>query len=161
MRQDDNYLNRDRINKMAAEMNDRGRMKYCQRCKRLFPYSGFGHIYCSRCKEADERDFEKVKDYLYDHPGATMLEVEEGTGVIMKHITTYLREGRLEIPQNSPIFIKCEMCKGDIRYGRVCPACADRLTSAMKEQMNFDAYQIGEVPKRVGKMRFLDRDKGE
>lgn len=158
--------NRKSMNSQKQEFDDKvselmstSRSKYCQRCKKLFHYSGFGHIYCERCRKADSRDFEMVKDYLYEHPLATMLEIEEQTGVIMKYITIYLREGRLEIPESSPIFIRCEMCKADIRYGRVCPNCADHLTSAMKEKMNFDDYQIGDVPKRVGKMRFLDKDK--
>lgn len=135
-----------------------GRMRHCQRCGRLFGYSGFGHIYCGACKHADQRDFNMVKEYIIENPGATMLEVEEQTGVLMKFITIYLREGRLEIPQNSPIFIKCEICGKDIRYGRVCPDCADHLTREEKNNMEFDEYQIGDVPKKIGKMRFLNRD---
>lgn len=138
-----------------ADENTMERMKNCQRCGRIFGYSGFGHLYCHQCKESDSRDFEKVKEYVYNHPGAFAMEVSEMTGVDLRHIETYLREGRLEIPENSPIFIKCEMCKRDIRYGRVCPDCADTLTKAMKEKMNFDDYQIGEEPKKTGKMRFL------
>lgn len=134
------------------------RTKVCQRCKKVFAYSGFGHLYCPRCKTADDRDFEIVKDYIIANPGATMLQVADETGIYMKYIETYLKEGRLEIPENSPIFITCEICKKEIRYGRVCVDCADKLTKKKKEEMNFDDYQIGERPKKVGKMRYGRRD---
>lgn len=145
--------------KKKEEDNPFMRTKMCQRCKRMFYYSGFGHIYCDYCKRADTRDFDKVKDYILENPGATMLEVADQTGVLMKFIEIYLREGRLEIPENSPIFIKCEMCKKDIRFGRVCPECAEKLTQKKKEEMNFDEYQIGEPPKKIGKMRFIERER--
>lgn len=143
----------------VSEMISDSRTKCCQRCGRIFHYSGFGHIYCDLCREVDTKEFETVKDYLYSHPLATMLEVEDNTGVIMKKISNYLREGRLEIPEGSPIFIKCELCKAEIRYGRVCPTCAEHLTAATKQKMDFDEYQVGEMPKQTGKMRFFNRDK--
>jgi uncharacterized Zn ribbon protein len=134
--------------------------KVCVRCKRMFTYSGFGHFYCPTCRKLDEEDFARVKNYIYDHGVASAIEVSEMTGVSLKTIEQYLREGRLEIPEESPIFIKCEKCKIDIRSGRLCTECARKLSAAMRKEMDFDDEQIGDVPKKmIGKMRFLGDEK--
>lgn len=148
---------------ILAKFRDDGKVgetKVCVRCKRMFTYLGFGHFYCPACKKIDEADFTKVKTYIYENGTAPAYEVSENTGVSMERITQYLREGRLEIPEKSPIFIKCEMCASDIRSGRLCPDCAGKLTKSMKESMNFDDEQIGQVPKKMeGKMRYFGKEK--
>ncbi len=148
---------------IAAKLNGNGKIgdaKVCVRCKRMFTYLGYGHFYCPMCKKADEEDFRKVKDYIFEHGTAPAMEVSENTGISLERINQYLKEGRLEIPENSPIFIKCEMCSVDIRSGRLCPECASKLSHAMREKMDFDDEQIGPVPKKlIGKMRFLTNEK--
>ena len=68
----------------------------------------------------------------------------------------YLREGRLEIPENSPIYIKCESCRCDIRSGRYCKECAAKLSKDLEGAMRMDEYEIGEVPKmKQGKMHYI------
>jgi len=144
----------------VAKQNNDGETKVCVKCKRIFNYSGYGHFYCPLCKKRDEEDFTKVKDYIYGNGVASSLEVSEMTGVNYNTIQQYLREGRLEIPEGSPIFIKCEKCAIDIRSGRLCPECATKLSNAMRIEMNFDDEEIGPVPKVIiGKMRFLGKEK--
>lgn len=139
----------------------RGDIRSCLGCRRMFHYMGFGHSYCAVCKEKDEVDFNKVKDYIYECGTATALEVSEYTGVSLKTIELYLREGRLIIPEDSPIFIKCEKCREDIRSGRLCADCAYQLDVYERRAMEFDDFQIGEKPKekKEGKMRYLTKDK--
>lgn len=152
-------------NKIYAKRNRDGEIgepKVCVRCGRMFTYLGFGHYYCPMCKERDNEDFTRVKEYIYEHGVAPSLEVSEQTGVDLKIIQQYLREGRLEIPESSPIFIKCEKCGIDIRSGRLCPNCATSLSNAMRIEMDFDNEQIGEVPKKKeGKMRYFTKNNNE
>lgn len=144
----------------AYKDGDAGETKVCIRCKKIFTYLGYGHYYCSICKVQDNEDFSKVKEYIYENGVASAIEVSDHTGVSLKIIEQYLKEGRLEIPENSPIFIRCEMCSVDIRSGRLCRECASRLNHATRKKMDFDDEQIGEVPKKiVGKMRFLKNEK--
>lgn len=135
-------------------------LRTCMRCRGLFVYSGIGHAICPRCREAEAREFSWVKNYVYANPGATMIEVEEATGVPIHQITEYLKAGRLEIPNNSPIFIKCEKCGQDIRSGRFCSECAHKLSAKLRKELEFDEFQIGEKPTRPsgGKMRFLGKE---
>lgn len=135
-----------------------GETQVCARCRRMFTYSGFGHRYCEICKEYDVADFEKVRSYIYEHGTVTMIELSEATKVEIKYIEQYLREGRLEIPENSNIFIHCEMCNTEIRSGRYCKDCAIHLSKNFVGI--FDEYEIGEKANRKdnkGKMYFLGK----
>ena len=133
----------------------------CSNCNKLFNYPGFGSKYCPACKKIDEENKEKVKEYLREHGTANMFEITQATGVSDKDIKQFLRDGMLEIPDGSPVYIKCESCGCDIRSGRWCPACAARINTDLK-----GAYAgVGDVPKEkvTGKMHFFGkwRHKGE
>ncbi|MBP5330291.1 MAG: flagellar operon protein YvyF [Lachnospiraceae bacterium] len=128
----------------------------CSRCGRVITYPGFGAVLCRSCRELDEEEFGRVRDYLNEHGTANMYEISEATGVTEKTIRRYLLESRLEIPEGSPIYIKCEVCGCDIRSGRYCPDCAGRLSSELQNAyMSF----VGDKPKfsedKSGKMHFL------
>lgn len=125
-------------------------VKKCMRCGRLFKDDGYNSNLCPSCITLDNDDFEKVRLYLYDHTTATAIELSEETGVSIVQIERYLKNGRLEIPEGSPIFIKCEKCGTDIRSGRLCSMCSLSLSNAMRMDMNFTDSQIGETPKKKG-----------
>lgn len=145
---------------MTKKNKQFGETQVCARCRRMFTYSGFGHRYCEICKEYDTRDFEKVRTYIYEHGTATMLQLSEATKVEINYIEQYLREGRLEIPESSNIFIHCEMCQAEIRSGRYCKDCAVQLSKNFSGVL--DEFEIGEKAKRSskdGKMHFLGKNK--
>ena len=127
----------------------------CEHCQRLFNYPGFGSKYCPECLKIDEANRDKVKEFLREHGNANMYEISLATGISEKDIKQYLRDGMLEIPEGSPVYIKCEACGCDIRSGRWCPACAARLSTDLKGVL----VSVGEVPKEnmKGKMRFLGK----
>jgi hypothetical protein len=88
-------------------MNNAGEIRVCPRCGNMFCYSGIGPHLCTKCKELDEEEFNAVKDYVYSNPNATIMEVSKETGVRVIRIKNYLRDGRLMIPDTSPIFLNC------------------------------------------------------
>lgn len=106
-------------------------LKNCTKCGRIFSYAG--SQICSRCSTNDEDDYKKVKDYLYDHPGSTISEVSEGTGVTEKQILRYLRENKIEVRDDSNFIIDCERCGVPIKSGRFCDKC---VSSMQKEFMS-------------------------
>lgn len=134
--------------------------KNCKNCGRLFNYMGIGHMYCPKCAEADNKVFEKIKKFIYDNGPQNITQIEEGTGVSAKKIELYLREGRLEIPENSNIYIKCEICGVEMRSGRYCPTCAAKVQKEFSGGSNYAMDEVGEVynrKKTMAKMHFLDR----
>ncbi|WP_167957565.1 MerR family transcriptional regulator [Anaerosporobacter faecicola] len=133
-------------------------LKTCKRCKHAFTYYGFGYEYCPVCKQIDEDDYLKVKDYIYEHGISKIIDVVRATGVEEKVITNYLREGRLEIPEGSSYYLECERCGTNICSGRFCKSCAATL---IKELSTTVAYnEVGDSPDKqvTGKMRYLNRD---
>jgi len=128
----------------------------CENCGTLFNYAGFGGKYCSNCRSIDTDNRNAVKTYLRTHGNANMYEISLATGIPEKLVKQYLREGMLEIPQGSGVYIKCEMCGCDIRSGRWCPSCAAKLSVGVKGNY----VGVGDVahdPAGPGKMRFLGR----
>lgn len=129
-------------------------VEVCIACRRLFQYPGFGTKFCNICKERDLDNQHRVKEFLREHGLANMYEIAENTGVSEDLVKQYLRDGMLEIPEGSPIYIKCESCGCDIRYGRWCPACASKMSKDLQGYM----VSVGEVPKMTGmtgKTRFI------
>lgn len=149
------------INKRVGECMDQknGDIQECRRCGKMFFYSGIGKCICAICKAEEEAQFELVKEYIYDNLSATIMQVSKETGVRVSRIKSYLRDGRLIIPDGSAIFLNCEVCGTEIKFGRLCRPCAETLSSEFKKEMEIDEFQIGEKPKNIGpaRMRFLDR----
>lgn len=134
-------------------------VKSCRRCRALFHHV-VGPQICPQCKKLDEEDFQRVKEYLYDNPGATMATVCEEAEVTVKQVQRYLREGRLTVSEDSPIGIDCESCGVKISTGRYCDKCrtsmANQFSSVSKGQQ-----KPKEKPKTntSNRMRYLDSDK--
>lgn len=103
--------------------------KKCKTCGRIFQsYHGFE---CPDCIDERERQFAKVKEYLYEYPGASMDEIVAGTEVDAKQILRFLKEGRLEM-QNSEGLLTCEKCGAPVTSGTMCQNCKDKLARAMQ-----------------------------
>ena len=112
---------------------------------------------CSRCAYEEPTDYGKVRTYLEENGNSSAMEIARGTGIAVGKINAFLRSGRLEIPENSEVYISCKRCGTDIRYGKYCPECAAELKKELQEA--FDIGSVGAVPKKqVAKMQFLDRD---
>ncbi len=99
-------------------------VKQCKICNKIF-YS-YGAASCPECIEQMERDFEKVRDYLYENPHANVVEITQETQVPEKVILSYLKEGRLTIAEDSGLLL-CENCNRSISTGRFCKECSRKL----------------------------------
>jgi len=142
---------------MASLMDmDKRKLRTCKLCKGLFFYQGYGYGYCERCAAIDDEIFHKVKDYIWEHPMATVTEVSEEVNVSENLIYNYLKDGRLEIPDGSPIYLKCENCGTDIRFGRYCPECATQIHKNLSSVTEAELCEIGERPggEKKGKIHF-------
>lgn len=129
----------------------------CKECGGITEYLYSGVYRCKDCGKQAMDNFGKVKAYIEEYGPSPAAIIAEGTGVSMQEIDSFLRTGRIEIPEGSKYFIKCERCSCDIRYGRFCPECVRELANGIKKA--FLVEDIGERPKKVvGKMRFLGRD---
>jgi len=107
-------------------------IRNCKRCGRLFNYIG-GRPICQDCKKQDEEEFKRVKEYLYEHPKASIIEVSNALDISVQKIKSYLREGRLEIVgTEGNVVLECEKCGKSINTGRFCNECSRELTEGFK-----------------------------
>ena len=123
----------------------------CSECKGRIKYIGGGHYECYDCGHQEVDDFGKVKDYIDENGASPAIVISENTGVPVDMINAMLKEGRLEIPEGSVVYIECEKCGCSIRYGRFCPDCIRNRTNSLKGiYFNPD---VGEKPKNAPKKR--------
>ena len=105
-----------------------GRYKYdmmprCPDCGIHMKYI-YGEMFeCPVCHRQEQTQFGKVRSYLEEHGPQPAMVISNETGVPVNVIDNFLRQGRIEIPDGSPVYIKCQSCGADIRYGRYCPDC--------------------------------------
>ncbi|MBE5852217.1 MAG: hypothetical protein E7299_04590 [Lachnospiraceae bacterium] len=118
----------------------------CPECKRKLTYKGAGRYMCDTCQREVLDDFGKIKAFLDENGPTPAITIAKATGVDRDTINYYLRKGRVEIPEGSKFYLKCEKCGCSIRYGRYCPDCvkvaADKRGISLTEEM-------GEKPKRL------------
>lgn len=103
-------------------------VRNCRKCGKIYNYIGGAPI-CPVCKQEEEEDFKRVKEYLYDNPGANMSQISEALDVTVDKIKRFLKEGRLEIVgDDGNMVLECETCGKSIRTGRFCEECERNLT---------------------------------
>ncbi|WP_105616954.1 MerR family transcriptional regulator [Vallitalea okinawensis] len=136
--------------------------RQCRRCRALFNYI-HGDIICPKCKDQEEVDFKVVRKYLRQNPKSTIHQTVNETEVNVQLINKFLREGRLEITDDSPIGIDCQRCGVMIKSGQFCEDCQNEI----KKELNGAANRGNELKKRSGdseysskgaKMHYLNRD---
>lgn len=103
-------------------------LKNCNRCGQVF--ASDRKKICSDCEQEMEENFEKVRDYIYDHGQATIPKVHEETGVSIKEIKQFIREGRL-VEYDMDISVECKRCGTDIKSGDYCSDCREELSQGL------------------------------
>lgn len=132
-------------------------MRNCRNCGKIFAY--IGRPVCPTCMKKDEEDFKRVKDYLYENPGASVVQISNDLEISVRKIKNYLREGRLEIiGDEGNLLLECEKCGRSIKTGRFCSECSDEIVKDIKSVSNQMKKPAAEEGKKVGgAMRYLNR----
>lgn len=97
-------------------------IRNCKMCGRIFNYVS-GPSICPGCRESQEAKFQEVKEYIREHKGVGVNEVAEACDVEPSQIRQWLREDRLEVTEDSALYLSCESCGAPIRSGRFCEKC--------------------------------------
>jgi len=125
----------------------------CQFCKKPFvPING---KICPACLEQLDKDFTKVRDYLYENEMANLDKIAEATEVDKRKIMYLIKEGRLTIDGSDGEgggVLQCGLCKKSIKAGRLCEGCAEKISSKMDKsvsQSNSKTAEPSEKNKKV------------
>lgn len=134
-------------------------VRNCRGCGRIFNYVA-GPFLCLKCREEMEAKFQEVKEFIRSNPGVGINEVSVACDVPTSQIQQWLREERLEVTENSPIFLSCDGCGANIRSGKYCEKCKVTMTSGFKQVLNEYRPQQNGTSNRVDprdnpRMRYL------
>ncbi len=131
-------------------------VRNCKRCGRMFNYVA-GPGVCPMCAEKEEEDFQKVKQYIEEHPGVSVAMTADACEIEIAQIRQWLREERLTFSSAEGSDLTCEKCGEPIVSGRFCDKCKMEVTRDLT-----NAIKRPEAPKPVkkqesdgNKMRFL------
>ncbi|MBR1598657.1 MAG: hypothetical protein IJ661_07105 [Lachnospiraceae bacterium] len=137
----------------------------CAECGGKLKYIGGGEYRCMDCHEQYFDDFGKVRKFLYENGPSPAPEIVAATGVANHIVVELLKEGRIELVENSKFFLHCEKCGCAIRFGRICPDCAKKFSETISESMK---ESVGEKPRKAvfrgsdledQKMHYFNKDK--
>ncbi|WHH57111.1 hypothetical protein [Petroclostridium sp. X23] len=106
-------------------------IRNCRRCGKIFQTNGILKM-CPSCKEQDEHQFDRIREYLSLHPRANMYEVAYDLDISVSEIRRYLKEHRLVIVENDNGFLSCERCGKSIQSGQYCDECVQKLSHGFK-----------------------------
>ena len=101
-------------------------IKNCARCKKIFAPSGKEKI-CPECRAADLELEERVKAYVRDHPGLTVNQLIENSGVPAKFIWRMIQQGLFENAGLLDAEYPCANCGKPITKDVYCSECAGKL----------------------------------
>ena len=147
------------LGKSVEDMLKERKFSICERCGGKVQYLDSGRYQCTVCDHMVMDDFGKVKAYLEENGPAAAPVIAAATGVSPETINQMLKDGRVEIPDDSEYYVQCEKCGCNIRYGRFCPGCVAELARGMNAMFRMDA---GAKPKKEfnqdkGKLHFIDK----
>lgn len=133
-------------------------VRNCRVCGKIFNYLS-GPPVCPACRDAAEAKFQEVKDYIREHPGVGMSEVAEACDVDPGQIRQWLREDRLEVTEDSAVFLNCESCGAPIRSGKYCDKCKQDMAKGFDQVLKTNRPEPPKPKKsdntQNAKMRFL------
>jgi len=102
----------------------------CPRCGKLFA-KGIKEV-CPACLRDIDKEYELCANYLRKNRGAAITELSEETGVTIKQITKFIREGRISMMDAPNLSYPCESCGVLISTNHLCDNCRARLVNASK-----------------------------
>lgn len=108
--------------------------RVCSVCGKEFEADNI-KLLCYDCRRIDRHLFGIIRDFLYDHPGASVNDVVENLGVTSTVVLKYLREGRLETVGQVKL-LNCEVCGKPISYGTKCQDCQHKLEHSFQGVAN-------------------------
>ncbi|MEO3947266.1 flagellar protein [Gorillibacterium sp. CAU 1737] len=118
---------------------------------------------CGACLKDLELQYEDCLHYLRENRGITLQELSDATGVPVKQIIRFIREGRISLVNAPNLSYPCEVCGTLIREQAMCPSCRQRLMNdfaqAQEDERKKDGSKQPEGVSYQIKDRLRERNK--
>nr|WP_246861245.1 TIGR03826 family flagellar region protein [Bacillus sp. REN3] len=108
-------------------------MTNCPQCGEIFVKNKFRDT-CEKCWKAEQDAYDTVSKFIKkrENRTASILQVEEGTGVSEELILKFIKTGKLQIAQFPNLGYPCDKCGSIIRQGKLCSKCAGEIKADLK-----------------------------
>ncbi len=105
----------------------------CPVCQNLFLKNHLSNS-CESCYKKEEQRFQQVRQFLKKRENelATNEDVAAETGVELKELHQFMKNGRLRIMAYPNLGYPCERCEELIRKDRLCTGCIVELEADLK-----------------------------
>lgn len=139
-------------------------LRNCPVCGKVFVK--INRNLCPECIEKEEKEYEIVRKYLKDNPGASVEEISEITGVDEKKVLRWIREGRIDVSYSQGgTGLTCKRCGAPISIGNLCSACikilSGQINSAVSSRPQAEAADTKAKEAKERRMFVADRIKNE
>ncbi|MEW9702585.1 TIGR03826 family flagellar region protein [Paenibacillus sp. SI8] len=128
----------------------------CPRCGKIF-VKGFADV-CPNCLKDLEQQYDKCLKFLRENKGANINDLSEATGVTVKQITKFIREGRISIVNAPNMTYPCEVCGNLIREKAICESCRMKLVKDVRNNTE-DEKRDEERRRQENKITFNIQDR--
>ncbi|RXJ02289.1 hypothetical protein DS745_07825 [Anaerobacillus alkaliphilus] len=123
----------------------------CPRCNKIF-VKNLRDV-CTDCYKKEEEDYQTVHQFVRkkDNRMASIIEVEEATGVDKLYIYKFIRQGRIHLASFPNLAYPCESCGKMIREGRICSSCKENITTGVarsEREKDFQARKRADENKK-------------
>jgi len=120
----------------------------CVRCDALFVKTI--RDICPKCHSEVEKEYDKCSQFLRkrENRGANIQQLSEATGVSIKQITRFIKEGRISTAGNPNLAYPCENCGTPILSGHLCETCASGLRREMVQDLDVEQRLAEEQRRR-------------
>lgn len=106
----------------------------CPRCGKLY-IKGFKDV-CPTCLKDIEQMYEVCTSFLRDNRQSSLQELHEETGVPIRQILKFIKEGRISLRSLPNMAYPCEVCGTGIRESNMCEPCRQRLSQELKNSLD-------------------------
>ncbi|MDR6553612.1 flagellar protein [Paenibacillus qinlingensis] len=128
----------------------------CSRCGKIF-VKGFAEL-CPNCMKDLEQQYEKCVKYLRESKGVNINDLSEATGVSVKQITKFIREGRISIVNAPNMSYPCEVCGTLIRENTICEPCRMKLVKDVRNNSEDELRRVANE-KKENQLSFNIKDR--
>ena len=105
----------------------------CTRCGKLCVKT-LSEI-CPACTRELDEECKTCVEYIRQNRGTTLHEVSEATGVAVKQIIRFIRDGRISVAKAPNLNFPCEICGKPIQDQVMCDSCRQRMTKELQTSM--------------------------
>jgi len=102
----------------------------CPQCGKVFVNNSYN--ICPACIREIEDHYRKCVEFLRKNRDSTLYELSEGTGVSVRLITRFIREGRIGAKDAPNLMLPCESCGELIKDGPICDNCRSKLSKDVR-----------------------------